>query len=120
MKQPAYIRENVYAAGAHAFEGEHDPLPLDEAATAVQAPDEGEAVYLETQLPDAFARAMVGVVSGQDLERVRFVDANFEERDGAPAVMDVDLLGDRKSPGQTYPAGPIAALSSGALRVRVW
>ena len=58
--------------------------------------DEGEAVYLETQLPDAFARAMVGVVSGQDLERVRFVDANFEERDGAPAVMDVDLLGDRK------------------------
>ncbi len=119
VKQPAYIRENVYAAGAHAFEGERDPLPLDEAATAVLS-DEGEAVYLETQLPDAFARAMVGVVSGQDLERVRFVDANFEERDGAPAVMDVDLLGDRKSPGQTYPAGPIAALSSGASRVRVW
>ncbi len=34
VKQPAYIRENVYAAGAHAFEGERDPLPLDEAATA--------------------------------------------------------------------------------------
>ena len=62
----------------------------------------------------------MGVVSGQDLKRVRFVDAYFEERDGAPAVMDVDLVGDRKSPGETYPAGPIAALSRGASRVRVW
>jgi hypothetical protein len=119
VKQPVYIRENVYVAEAHAFEGERNPLLLDEAATAVLV-DEGDAVYLETQLPDAFARATVGVVSGQDLERVRFVDADFEECNGAPAVMDVDLLGDRKSPGQTYPAGPIAALSSGASRVRVW
>lgn len=29
--------------------------------------------------------------------------------------MDVDLLGDDKSPEQTYAAGPIAALRSGAL-----
>jgi len=119
VKQPVYIRENVYVAGAHAFEGERNPLLLDEAATAVLV-DEGDAVYLETQLPDAFALAVVGVVSGQDLKRVRFVDAYFEERDGAPAVMDVDLVGDRKSPGETYPAGPIAALSRGASRVRVW
>ena len=119
VKQPAYIRENVYAAGAHAFEGERDPLRLDEAVTAVLV-DEGDAVYLETQLPDAFARTTVSVVSGQDLERVRFVDADFEERDGAPALIEVDVLGDRKSPGKTYPAGPIAALSSGTSRVRVW
>ena len=59
-------------------------------------------------------------MSGQDLERVRFVDADFEERDGAPALIEVDVLGDRKSPGKTYPAGPIAALSSGTSRVRVW
>jgi hypothetical protein len=62
----------------------------------------------------------VDVVSGQDLKRVRFVDADFEERDGTPALMDVDLLGDRKSPGQSYTAGPIAALISGASRLRVW
>jgi hypothetical protein len=57
----------------------------------------------------------VGAVGGLDLERVLFVDADFKERDGAPGVMDVDLLGDGKSPEQTYAAGPIAALRSGAL-----
>jgi hypothetical protein len=119
VKQPVYIRENFYIAEAHAFKGESNRLLLDETATAVLV-DEGDEVYLEAQLPDAFGRATVGVVSGQDLKRVRFVDADFEERDSTPAVMDVDLLGDRKSPGKSYPAGPIAALISGASRLRVW
>ena len=57
----------------------------------------------------------MGAVGGLDLERVLFVDAYFKERDGALGVMDVDLLGDGKSPEQTYAAGPIAALRSGAL-----
>jgi hypothetical protein len=95
LKQPVYIRENFYIAEAHAFKGESNRLLLDETATAVLV-DEGDEVYLEAQLPDAFGRATVDVVSGQDLKRVRFVDADFEERDGTPAVMDVDLLGDRK------------------------
>ena len=51
---------------------------------------------------------------------MRFVDADFEERDGSPVVIDVDLVGERKEPGQSYPAGPIAALTAGTSRVRVW
>jgi hypothetical protein len=51
---------------------------------------------------------------------VRFVDADFEERDGTPAVMDIDLVGDRKECGQVYPAGPVSALRAGTGRVRVW
>jgi hypothetical protein len=48
------------------------------------------------------------------------VDADFKERDGAPGVMDVDLLGDGKSPEQTY--APVRSPHSAAERshVRVW
>jgi len=120
VKQAVYIRENVYAAGASPFESERKPVVLDGAAASVTIEDEGDAVYLETQLPDEFDRARVGVVTGLSLERVRFVDADYEERDGSPVVVDVDLLGARKESGQTYPAGPIAAVTAGAARVRVW
>jgi len=78
---------------------------------------EGDEVHLVTDLPEEFDRARLATVSGRDLERVRFADADFEEPDGTPAVLDVDLLGERRDSG---PAGPVAALRSGASRVRVW
>src|SRR4051794_7793589 len=120
VRQPVYIRENVYAAGARPFEGEHAALVLDGAKTSVAVLDEGDAVYLETQLPEAFDQARVGVVTGADLGRVRLVGADFEELDGGPLVVDVDLTGARKEPGRTYPAGPVADLAAGVARLRVW
>ena len=77
-------------------------------------------VHLEIELPEAFDALTVGVVTGADLPRVRFVDAEFEERDGSAVVVDVDLVGVRKERGSTYPAGPLASLRSGTSRVRVW
>ena len=120
VKQPVYIRDNVYAAGAGPYEAEQDPLVLDDADVKVAVVDEGDEVHLETQLPAAFDDARVGLVTGRDLERVRFVDAEFEERDGSPARLDTDLVGVRKTDEQTYPAGPIATLASGSSRTRVW
>ena len=40
--------------------------------------------------------------------------------DGSPATLDTDLLGERKDPARTYPAGPLASLRAGAQRTRVW
>jgi hypothetical protein len=118
IKQAVYARENVYAGGARPFEGERDPVVL--GAVTASVVDEGDAVYLETELPPEFGQALVGVVAGRDLERVRFADADFEERDGSPAVLDVDLLGERKQPGRKFAAGPVAGLAAGSARVRVW
>jgi hypothetical protein len=120
VDQAAYVRGNVYAAGARPFEAERDALVLDGAPVSVAVVDQGDEVYLETTLPEGFDRAHVGVVTGRELERVRIVDAEFEERDGSPAVMNIDLVGERKEAGQTYPAGPIAAVRTGTARVRVW
>jgi len=59
-------------------------------------------------------------MTGADLPRVRVADADFEEPDGSPVTADVDLLGERKEPGHGHPAGPIASLSAGKSRIRVW
>ena len=119
VKQPVYAWDNVHAAGAHPSDGERNALVLDGEA-AVKVLDEGDEVYLQAQLPEGFDGARGHVVTGRDFERVRFADADFEERDGTPVVVDTDLVGVRKEPGQTYPAGPLAALGAGTARVRVW
>jgi len=118
VKQPVYARANAYAAGARPFDGEREPRVLG-AATATVV-DEGDSVYLITDLPDAFDRARIGVVTGRDLERVRCADADFEEADGGPATMEIDLIGEARRPGGQAAVGPIAGLSSGASRTRIF
>ncbi len=119
VKEPAYLRDNVYAPGASAFAGESSALALT-GEVSFEVVEDGGEVHVEARLPETFDGARVGVVTGADLPRPRLVDADFEERDGTPAVVDVDLLGERKNPVQEYPAGPIAALSAGKSRIRVW
>ena len=119
VKQPAYLRDNVYGPGARAFAGEAAAVTLTQGVSFAVA-DEGDEVYLEARLPEDFGRVRLGVVTGADLPRVRFADADFEEPDGSPVVADVDLLGERKQPGHGYPAGPIASLGPGLSRTRVW
>ena len=120
VKQPVFIRDNVYAAGAKAFEAEKGAIVLADSDVTAAVVDEGAEVYLECRLPVAFDNVRIDAVSGADLERVRFVDADFEERDGTPVVLAADLVGVDKAPSSSYPAGPITALASGTSRIRVW
>ena len=106
VKQPVYIRDNVYAAGRRPYEAEQDALVLDDADVTVAVVDEGDEVYLETQLPEAFDAARIGLITGRDLERVRFVDADFEERDGSPAALDTDLVGEPQDRRADLPGRP--------------
>jgi hypothetical protein len=120
IKQPVFIRDNVYAAGAKAYEAEKGGIVLTGSDITAAVVDEGTEVYLEVHLPAAFDNVRIDAVSGADLERVRIVDADFEEPDGAPAVLGADLVGDVKTPTGAYPAGPITTLASGSSRIRVW
>jgi hypothetical protein len=117
VQQPVYAYGNVFAAGARPFAGEQDPIVLDGGRVAVVT-ENGE-VHLETDLPAGFGEARVGPISGRDLPRVRFADADFEEPDGSPAVLDVDLNGETRR-GETSAAGPLAGLTPGQTRTRIW
>ena len=122
VKQPVYIRDNVYAAGRRArTRPSSDAARPRRADVTVAVVDEGDAVYLETQLPDDVRRGP---------RRAR-----HRAGPGARALRRRRLRGARRHPGasrrrprrraaraggQTYPAGPIAALASGSSRMRVW
>ena len=120
VKQPVYIRDNVYAAGASPFDAEKGA-----ARARRRARDRRRSSTRATRstwrpsCPE-FDDVRVGVVTGSDLDRVRFVDADFEERDGSSALLAADLVGAAKTGHDTYPVGPIAALASGTRRTRVW
>ncbi|MCI1641734.1 MAG: right-handed parallel beta-helix repeat-containing protein [Actinomyces sp.] len=127
---PAYVRHNVYAGGARPFEGEAGAAVLDGAASVAVGPDPeavagaGDSarrgVILGITLPQAFAAPRMPRVGGADLERTYFADAEFEERDGRPAVMDTDLVGDVAPAGALVPAGPLHALREGRNELRIW
>jgi len=119
VPQPAYVRDNVYANGALPYHREQRPVVLG-APVAFTVSDEGDAVYLDATLPDEFAGCRLAPVTGADLPPVRLAGADFEELDGRPAVVDVDLVGTRKAAGDDYAAGPLAALGAGTSRVRIW
>ncbi|HEY0937285.1 MAG TPA: right-handed parallel beta-helix repeat-containing protein [Trebonia sp.] len=119
VREPAYLRDNVYAPGARAFAGESSALAL-AGEVSFEVVEEGDEVYLEARLPQAFRDVRVGVVTSADLPRPRLVNADFEERDGTPVVARADLVGQRKKRGQDYLAGPIATLAAGQSRIRVW
>ncbi|PUB27667.1 uncharacterized protein DUF1565 [Promicromonospora sp. AC04] len=118
-KQPVYIRDNFYASGAVPYEAEEGAVVVDQ-GVSVAVVEDGDGVYLEAALPTRFDHLRINVVTGKDLERVRVVDAEFEDHDGSPVAIDVDLGGAPKSAEETYPAGPLAALASGISRIRVW
>jgi hypothetical protein len=119
VPQPVYAWGNVYLADAEPFDGERDALVIDGPAHAA-AVEDGTEVHLDIELPDRFRDSRVDLVTGADLPPVRFVDAEFEEPDATPAVMDVDLAGVRKTADTAYPAGPLAGLADGHARIRVW
>ncbi|HEY9471011.1 MAG TPA: right-handed parallel beta-helix repeat-containing protein, partial [Propionibacteriaceae bacterium] len=120
VKQPVYIRDNVYVGGASPFEAEQGATVLTSTDVVATVIDEGAEVYLESSLPAEFDKVRLGIITGSDLGRVRFVDAEFEERDGSPAVVASDLVGIKKTRQDSYPAGPITALASGVARTRIW
>jgi hypothetical protein len=108
VKQPVYIHHNLYGPGATPVDGEEGAVQADVTATIV---DEGDHVYLSTT---GFDAVRVPVVGGRDLAPTRIVGAEFEEPDGTPAILDVDLVGVRRTEG---PAGPLAQPGD---RVQVW
>lgn len=117
--RPVYAENNVYAAGAPPRADERGAVVVEGSArVAVVADDDGG--HLQVELPEATDLSVAPVVSGSDLGHAWLPDAEFEERDGSPAVLTLDLLGTEKVPGGAYAAGPVAELKPGSSRIKLW
>jgi len=115
-KLPAYVRDNVYLAGALPFSKELRPTVLTGTAAADVIIDAGTAV-LEATIPEGFGEVLLDRVGGRDLRHAHFPNAEFEEPDGSPLLVDRDLRGRVIEEGGNRPAGPLVDLGAGTARI---
>ncbi len=118
VQQPVYINDNCYLHGARAFNRELHNLILEDFDPTIDIIEEKNGVYLSCRLPEAFETFTCGILSTQTLKRVRIVDAEFENPDGSPLILDHDFLNRKKDDGCV--PGPITSLKAGDNKVRVW
>ncbi|RFB15340.1 DUF1565 domain-containing protein [Bacillus sp. HNG] len=117
VEQPVYINHNAYLKGAESFEREKEKM---EAIfdPNVKITEEGNEVYLSLELPENFETFLGEIQSTTTLERVRIVDAEFENSDGSEVVLSTDFLGNQREEKSVI--GPIASLKAGKNYIKVW
>jgi len=118
VEQPVYINKNAYFNGAEPFEREKDKLVNKDFDPKLNIIDKGEEVYLSCQLPDSFEEFVGEIHTTKTLERVRIVDAEFENPDGSELILDTDFLDNKKA--ENSPIGPVALLKKGDNYIKVW
>ena len=117
VRQPVYISGNVYLNGAEHFDREENRSgPA--ANPDVRIADDGRAVFLELDWPEALAEPKTELVSTGTLGEVRIVGQRFEAPDGAAIRLDRDMAGVQRA---ARPApGPLEGLRPGKNRFLVW
>lgn len=118
VEQPVYINRNAYLNGAEPFEREEERLVEDTFNPSLKIVEEGTEVYLSVELPENFDSIFGEVQTTQTLERVRIVDANFENPDGSEVAVNTDYLGELREAKSVL--GPISILKKGKNYVKVW
>ena len=122
IKQPVFIRDNVYAAGAKALRGRAGARSSSPTATSPpRSSTKAPRSILECQLPGRL-RQPPRRHRQRSRPRTRSASSTPTSRTptARPVVLDADLVGVDKTPSGSYPAGPLTALASGSSRIRVW
>ncbi|WP_404423094.1 right-handed parallel beta-helix repeat-containing protein [Nibricoccus sp. IMCC34717] len=108
---------NSYAATASASRQEQEPLLL-RGPTCWKLQQEGDAWFLDLQLPTEFGDARGSAVSGADLGVTAVSRQPFVDRDDQPQRFDHDFLGKPRDARHPTP-GPFEGLKAGSTRLRV-
>lgn len=117
VRQPAFIRGNVYLNGAEHFDRE-DVFAQSGADPAVRLTEAGGAVWLEMDLPEKVLDVETETVSSETLGAVRIVGQRFECSDGSALYLNRDMTGNVRTDSPV--PGPIEAIHAGVNRVKVW
>lgn len=118
VEQPVYISHNVYLGGARPFERESDKLVEDSFNPHLSIVDLGDEGFLSIELPDSIGNIEGEVHSTETLPRVRIVDAEFENPDGSPVILNSDFLDEER--GERSIPGPVARLKQGNNYIKIW
>ncbi|MDR1398945.1 MAG: right-handed parallel beta-helix repeat-containing protein [Treponema sp.] len=118
VEQPAYIADNVYFNGAKAFNRETNKLEQASFDPQFAIESANGEIYLDINLSQEFASCLSAPQNTRSLGRVRIVDADFENPDGSPLILDTDYF--NAFVGDETVSGPLVDLKPGKNRVKVW
>ena len=116
--QPVYINNNIYLKGAVPFEKEENNFTAEQLEPDIRIAEEGEEVYLFCDLPAEYEKIRGQIQTTDTLNKVRLVDADFENPDGSKLVCDSDYRGEKRK--KKSGIGPIVDLKPGGNRIKVW
>lgn len=117
VKQPVYIRGNVYVNGAKAFEREEENY-ISEGEMNLQIIEEDEKIYLQIDMDAGMKGVKTKIYSTQDLGSPRISEAAYENSDGSEICFDRDFFGRKRESSPM--AGPIEELKEGSNRILLW
>src|SRR5699024_5283053 len=118
IEQPVYINNNMYLWGAESFEKEKVKLEDYNFNPNLQIIEEDEQVFLSCELPVGFEKIQGINHSTETLQRVRIVDADFEDSEGKKITIDKDINGVQKDNKSVL--GPINSLKSKDNFIKIW
>jgi len=117
-EQPVFIARNAYVGESKNYAREEGALLAVDFDGQFEIEESEDGVTLSITLPEGFEEFVHAPQNTASLGRARIVDADFENPDGSPLVLDVDYLGNAK--GAVAVVGPLVGLKAGENRIKVW
>ena len=115
VKQPVYTAHNYYGDGVPPYERDRTSVMTDAPSGARIVTEANGDVYLELYLDEAFDAITAQRVDTKRLDMPRITEAPYENPDGSPITVDIDLLGNPRGVHPTV--GPMESIRSGVNRI---
>lgn len=116
-KQPVYIAGNFLTDGVSKFDRDLTSIRND-AKTEACIVTEEDGIYLEMIVDASFKEMHTEVIDTKKLGVPRLTEVPYENPDGTPITIDLDLFGNKRSDDPT--PGPIEGLETGKVKILLW
>lgn len=116
VPQPVWVEQNAYSGHAKPFRKENSPILTDGMAASIE--EKSGEWTLTLRVPEAVVTADCKTVNTARLGTPRIIEAQYENPDGTPVELSLDLCGVPR--GKRSIPGPIAELSEGINKITVW
>ncbi len=116
VTQPVWVMSNAYAGDSEPYRAEIGAIDAGGVSASVEEVN-GEWV-LTVNVPESVANASCRAVTAQMLGAPRITEQNFENPDGTPVDVSLDILGNHRT-DRVIP-GAFAELSIGINKFTVW
>jgi hypothetical protein len=118
VKQPVWIRGNAYLKDAKGFDREEKSFKSKSDPQVKIITEADDSVWLEFTMDQGLFQMDNHLISTQDLEMPRIVEAPYENPDGMPIYWNKDYLGQERQ--QNPLPGPLEWMKEGPNKIRVW